>query len=216
MTPDRTSPDQLPFDLGSRSAYGREDFFVSDCNAAAVAWLDRWPDWPSPMLILLGDHGAGKTHLAHVFKERLGGKAVIWDDVDAALARASDYLLEQEIFHAYNRFADSGAPLLLTATALPAAWHIKLADLRSRVAAAPVASLGAPDDQLMAVVMTKMFSDRQLYVPQDVMAYLLKRIARSFASIGQVVAAVDQAALAQKRAVTIPLAKDVLDTLGQG
>lgn len=202
---------QLPFDLGSRSAYGREDFFVSSCNAEAVAWLDRWPDWPSPMLVLQGDKGAGKTHLAHVFKERLGGKALIFDDVDAALARKSDYTLEQEIFHAYNRFADSKMPLLLTAIQPPSHWHIKLADLRSRVAAAPVVKLGAPDDQLMAVVMTKMFSDRQIHVGQDVMSYLLKRIDRSFAAIGAAVTAIDQAALAQKRAITVPLAKAVLD-----
>lgn len=215
MTSDVTSSAaQLPFDLGSRSAYGREDFFVSACNADAVAWLDRWPEWPSPLLVLQGDKGAGKTHLAHVFKARLKGKALIWDDVDAQMAQAHDYLLEQEIFHAYNRFADSGMPLLLTCVQPPAHWHIKLADLRSRVAAAPVVKLGAPDDQLMAVVMTKMFSDRQIHVAQDVVAYLLKRIERSFAAIGAVVNAIDQAALAQKRAITIPLAKAVLDDMG--
>lgn len=202
---------QLPFDLGSRSAYGREDFFVSECNAHAVAWLDRWPDWPSPLLILQGNKGSGKTHLAHVFKERLAGKALICDDIDAALARKSSYALEQDIFHAYNRFAGSGIPLLLTSVLPPAQWHIKLADLRSRIAAAPVVKLGSPDDQLMAVVMTKMFSDRQIYVGQDVVSYVLKRIERSFAAIGVAVAAIDQAALAQKRAITVPLVKAVLD-----
>ena len=212
MTGDAAPPSaQLPFDLGSRSAYGREDFFVSACNAQAVAWLDRWPDWPSPMLILQGDKGAGKTHLAHVFKERLQGKALIFDDVDANLARKADYTLEQDIFHAYNRFADSRMPLLLTAVLPPAQWHVKLADLRSRIAAAPVVRLGPPDDELMAVVMAKMFADRQLHVGQDVTAYLLRRIERSFAAIGAVVTALDQAALAQKRAVTVPLAKAVMD-----
>ena len=212
MTGDNApSTAQLPFDLGSRSAYGREDFFVSSCNEQAVAWLDRWPDWPSPMLVLQGDKGSGKTHLAHVFKERLNGQALIFDDVDAALSRKADYLLEQNIFHAYNRFTDSKTPLLLTSVLPPAAWHIKLADLRSRVSAAPVVKLGAPDDQLMAVVMTKMFSDRQIHVGQDVVAYLLKRIDRSFAAVGAAVTAIDQAALAQKRAITVPLAKAVLD-----
>lgn len=212
MTGDSAPPAaQLPFDLGSRSAYGREDFFVSRCNEQAVAWLDRWPEWPSPILILQGDKGAGKTHLAHVFKERLGGQALIFDDVDAALSRKADYLLEQEIFHAYNRFAESKTPLLLTAVLPPAAWHIKLADLQSRIAAAPVVKLGAPDDQLMAVVMTKMFSDRQIHVAQDVVEYVLKRIDRSFAALGAAVVAIDQAALAQKRAITVPLAKQVLE-----
>lgn len=216
MTGDASSSSQLPFDLGSRSAYGREDFFVSSCNGEAVAWLDRWPDWPSPMLVLQGDKGAGKTHLAHVFKERLAGKALIWDDADAQLARSADYKLEQDIFHAYNRFADTGVPLLLTAVLPLARWHVRLADLRSRLATAPVAHLGAPDDQLMAVVMTKMFSDRQIHVGQDVVAYLLRRIGRSFAAIGDVVAALDAAALARKRPITVPLAREVLgDSAGE-
>ena len=213
MTRDRTPSAQLPFDLGQRSAYGREDFFVSDCNAEAVAWLDRWPDWPSPMLVLCGDKGAGKTHLAHVFRARLGGNVLIWDDVDVALA-AGNAQLEQDIFHAYNRFADSGVPVLLTAATLPAAWTVTLADVRSRIAAAPVVRLGAPDDAMMAVVMTKMFSDRQLSVSADVVGYILRRIPRSFAAIGDIAAAVDRAALVEKRAVTVPLVKEVLDGMG--
>lgn len=205
-------PTQLPFDLGARAAYGREDFFVSGCNAEAVAWLDRWPDWPAPMLILQGAAGAGKTHLSHVFKERLQGRALIWDDVDLALAGADGAAVAQDIFYAYNRYDSSAAaPLLLTARTSPTAWRVELADLRSRIMAAPCVALLPPDDALMAVVMAKLFADRQLAVAPDVTAYLLRRIGRSFADIGRVVAALDQAALAQRRAITVPFAKNVLD-----
>ena len=89
------------------------------------------------MLVLQGDKGSGKTHLAHVFKERLNGQALIFDDVDAALSRKADYLLEQNIFHAYNRFTDSKTPLLLTSVLPPAGWDIKVSDLSSRVAGGP-------------------------------------------------------------------------------
>lgn len=202
--------EQLPFDLGSRSAYGREDFWVSACNAEAVAWLDRWPDWPGPLLVLTGPEGSGKTHLTHVFRQRVGDGAVIRDDIDRLLGDAAGYQLEQDLFHAWTRARDQGQPLLLTAQKPPAAWGIRLEDLRSRVAAAPLVRLGAPDDELMAVVMTKMFADRQLFVPQDVVSYMLKRIERSFTAIGRMVAAVDARALAEKRAVTIPLVRDLL------
>lgn len=201
---------QLPFDLGSRSAYGREDFWVSACNAEAVAWLDRWPDWPGPLLVLAGPQGSGKTHLTHVFRQRLGDRAVVYDDIDRRLAAAGGYQLEQELFHAWTRARDGGHALLLTAQKPHQEWGLKLEDLRSRVAAAPEARLGAPDDELMAVVMTKMFADRQLAVSQDVIAYLLKRIERSFAAIGGIVATVDARALAEKRAVTIPLVRELL------
>lgn len=201
---------QLPFDLGVRAAYAREDFWVSPCNAEAVAWLDRYPEWPVPALVLHGPAGSGKTHLAHVFQERLGGRALVWDAVDETLAAATSYQAEQDIFHAWTRYADSGAPLLLLARQAPSAWNIRLADLRSRIQATPVAQLKAPDDQLMSVVLTKMASDRQMLLPGDVTAYLLKRLERSFAAVGQAVEAIDRAALSQKRAVTIPLVRETL------
>ena len=43
---------QLPLDLGHRPALGRSDFLVAPSNAAAIGWLDRWPDWPGPALVV--------------------------------------------------------------------------------------------------------------------------------------------------------------------
>jgi chromosomal replication initiation ATPase DnaA len=85
-----------------------------------------------------------------------------------------------------------------------------LPDLKSRILASPAVALASPDDQLMAVVLTKLFSDRQIFVPQDVMQFILTRIERSFAALRSVVDDIDRAALAQKRPVTIPLVKEVL------
>jgi len=63
---------QLILDLGHRPALGREDFLVAPGNQVAVAWIDRWPEWPQPGLALYGDPGAGKTHLTHVWQGRSG------------------------------------------------------------------------------------------------------------------------------------------------
>jgi chromosomal replication initiation ATPase DnaA len=89
-----------------------------------------------------------------------------------------------------------------------------LADLRSRLAALPAVGIGAPDDTLIEAVMVKQFSDRQLRVTPDVIAYLVPRLERSLATIRTVVAALDAAALAEHRAVTVPLARQVLRHLG--
>ena len=55
---------QLPLDLGHRASFSGEDFLVAPCNAAAVACLDSWPDWPAPGLAVHGPEGCGKTHLS--------------------------------------------------------------------------------------------------------------------------------------------------------
>jgi chromosomal replication initiation ATPase DnaA len=87
---------------------------------------------------------------------------------------------------------------------------VALADLQSRLLAAPAVAVGAPDEQLMAVVMAKLFSDRQIYVTQDVVQFILLRSERSFAALRALVEALDRAALAQKRRVTVPLVREVM------
>jgi hypothetical protein len=51
---------QLAFDLPHVEASGRDDFLISDANRAALAAIDRWPDWPNPVLVLTGPAGCGK------------------------------------------------------------------------------------------------------------------------------------------------------------
>src|SRR5439155_7429786 len=89
---------QLAIDLPYRPALGRADFLVSDCNEAALAWIDRWPDWPAGALVLYGPARCGKTHLAQLWRERSGAVAVAGDGLDRAapdeLARVGAVLVD--------------------------------------------------------------------------------------------------------------------------
>jgi chromosomal replication initiation ATPase DnaA len=213
---------QLPLDFPHRPALGREDFLVAPANTEAVAWLDRWPQWPGPALVLAGAAGSGKTHLAHVFAERSGAlmltpallEATPLPDLigaaRAAVVEAAEAAHEETLLHLYNMLAERRGHLLLLARDAPARWGIALADLRSRLLAAPVAWLAPPDDALLAAVLVKLFADRQIQVAAEVVEFLVPRIERSFAGAARAVAALDRAALAAKRRITVPLARDVL------
>src|SRR5439155_27250911 len=63
---------QLAIDLPHRPALGRADFLVSDCNTAALGWIERWPQWPAPALVLHGPAGSSKIYLAARWRERSG------------------------------------------------------------------------------------------------------------------------------------------------
>ena len=118
---------------------------------------------------------------------------------------------DEAFLHLYNRVAEAGGTLMLTAETAPSRWPLKLPDLISRLRAAPVAAIGRPDDALLGAVLVKMFSDRQLGVAPEVIAFLLLRMERSFAAAGSLVALLDRRALAEKRALTVPFVRSVIE-----
>ena len=65
-------------------------------------------------------------------------------------------------------------------------------------------AIRAPDEALIQAVLVKLFADRQLKVDADVIAYVLPRMERSFAAVGELVAAPDAEALAHRRNITVP------------
>lgn len=197
---------QLALPLPHRAALGREDFLVAPCNADAVAWLDRWPRWPSGGLVVWGPPGCGKTHLGEVWRLRAGPDDLLLDDA----AAIPD---ERALLHRLNYARERGASVLLLSREPPSRWGVALADLRSRLLALSAVAVGAPDDALLAAVLIKLFADRGVAVGDDVISFLIARMERSFAAAGRLAEALDWAALAERRPVTQALARRVLEAL---
>lgn len=214
---------QLALDLGRRPALGRDAFLVSSANAAALAAIDAWADWPGGKQAVVGAPGTGKTHLAHVWAESAGALVVPAADpgpqaLDARLLAvedvdriAGDRAAEERLFHIHNAVLARGGRLLLTGRQAPSHWPLKLPDLASRVAAAGVARLEPPDEALMAGVLVKLFADRHIRPRPGLIGWLVPRLDRSFAAAEAAVARLDAAALSQNRAVGVRLAAVTLD-----
>jgi chromosomal replication initiation ATPase DnaA len=218
---------QITFDLGHRAAHGRQDFLVAPSNRDAVAWIDLWPDWPAPALVLHGPAASGKTHLAAVWAEK--NKAAFVDTTNLGtqgadeIAQQAEHLVldhvdpwfgdrdaETALFHLYNIFKEEKRSLLLTTRLAPVHGTFALADLASRLRAAPAVAIQPPDDTLLAAILVKLFADRQLQVGQDVISYVVPRMERSFAAALDLVATADKIALAEKRNIAVPLMRRIL------
>ena len=213
---------QLPLDFAHRPSSSRDDLVVSDRLSAAVGLVDMWPHWPSPVVVLAGPTGAGKTHLANIWTGRSGAvpisaTAASGDALD--LAGRGPVLIEDidrcgfddtKLFHLINTVREHGTSMMITTRIWPAAWPVELPDLHSRLRAATIVEIGEPDDDLLALVIEKLFSDRQIVVDPKVISYLVQRMERSLNAAQAIVARMDRLALARRGKITRSLAAEVL------
>lgn len=225
---DQRPPAQLPLDLAHGPGLSRDELVVTSANAAAAALVDRWPDWPTRVVVLAGPAGAGKSHLAAIWSETsharaaepgrispdivsfaASGGAVLIDGVEAAVD-------ETGLFHLINAAREGGGYVLLTSRRFPAAWGVRLPDLASRLKAATIVEIEEPDDLLLSAVVTKLFADRQVQVEPHVVTYIVNRIERSLSTAMDVVERLDQAALSRKTRITRALAAEIVGAADTG
>lgn len=223
---DAVPPRQLPLALGHEVAYARDDLVASPANASALSLLDRWPDWPSPVVVLAGPPGSGKTHIARAWQVEAHATALDPARLEAATGLRGPFLVdavdahgvdEPGLFHLVNLVRTEGTHMLLTARRAPGQWGVRLPDLMSRLKAATLTEIEEPDDTLLAGVIAKLFADRQVTVEAHVVQYLVRRIERSLSTAIRVVERLDRKALEEKVRITRALAAEAVrdEDMGQ-
>lgn len=187
------TPPQIPFDLSPEPTPSFSNFLLSDSNSLAVKMLKAWPDWPAPVLLLLGPQGSGKTHLGQAWSSDT--KGVFIDEASS--------VSESKLFAIMNQALNGEiSGLLLADRRAPESWGTSLPDLRSRLSNTPVITLDEPDDDILEPIMRKLFEDKGRVVSQDVIKYLLKYHERSIAAQRVIVLELEAAAQRQKADIT--------------
>jgi hypothetical protein len=191
----------LPFDWPAPE--NSDSFIVTVANRQAVDGIDRPGSWPVRAAILTGPRKSGRSLLGRIFAAKTGGTLI--DD--------GEQHRETEIFHRWNAAQEERRPLLIVAMSAPPLWKVKLPDLASRLSATPIFTIGEPDDVLIGMLLEKLLGQRGLQPSPGVINYIATRIERSYIALMRVIDALDSAALSQHRAVTIKLARVVLQDL---
>lgn len=191
---------QIALPLGWPADPRDDEFLVTPSNARAVHAIDHWATWPVRAALLTGPRKSGRSLLARIFAAKSGGTII-----DDAGTRA-----EEELFHAWNRAQTDRRPLLMVADAAPPEWAIALPDLRSRIAATPLATIEPPDDALMKALFERKFAARGLDARPDLVDWLVTRIERSHVAVMRTVDALDQEVMERRKRLSIPLARTTL------
>ncbi len=194
---------QFPLPLAWPDQARDVEFLITESNRRAVQVLQQWQNWPVMAALLIGPASSGRSLLAQVFAAQSGGRVI--DDAER--------VGEEMLFHAWNDAQATRVPLLLVAGAAAPVWTVELPDLRTRLAASPVALIDAPDEQLVRALLERGFARRRLDVRDNLLEWLVPRLPRRHQAVAQMLDGLEQAALSERRRVTIPLARDLLAVL---
>lgn len=214
---------QFSFPWELKPAMQRQDYMVSSCNQAALEWAELWPHWGSYASLIWGPKNSGKTHLAHIWAKKsealfldpalpeqdvmniaLVQKSLVLDDVAQWLSR------EELLLHCLNAAKNKNGYILLLAEKPSQQWGVRLPDLASRLNALPQIEIFTPDDDMLRMLLVKLFADRQLQVSPDAIDYAVARLDRSYAALQEFVAATDRISLENRRNITISLIRDII------
>ena len=212
---------QLPLALPFTPGLGPGDFLPHAGVRLAMNLLAAGKPWPQHRLVLWGGAGVGKTHLLHVWAGETGASIVdgrqlrepFWPEGPVSIDDADQVPSEEALLHVLNAAVESGHRLLLTSTRAPARSRMRLPDLASRMRATMAVELGPQDDDMLAALLAKLLSDRQVAVPQSVQKWMLTRLPRTAATIREAVERLDYAALAAQSSVSRALAAECLADL---
>ena len=100
---------------------------------------------------------------------------------------------------------------MLAADVSPRNLDISLPDLQSRFSWGVVYHLAAPDDERRCEILQFRARQRGLELPVEVARFLVNRVPRSMDTLLELLDQLDRASLAQKRRLSIPFVKQILD-----
>jgi chromosomal replication initiation ATPase DnaA len=210
---------QFPFKIN----YFEEDFYVSKNNFSAYKLIESWPKWSGKFINIFGPSGCGKTHLANIFQKKINSFYVIareLSDNSLPLIKLKECLIiddyknniEEKLFYSVlNQSYQLNQYVIVNSLETIKFSAVKLKDLKSRLNNFIDIGIDLPTDDLIRVILTKNFSDKQVRIEAKLLEYILKNIHRSYDDIFNLIDKVDSLSLSTGKSININIIKKVLN-----
>ena len=218
--------EQLIFNFPFKRNYLKQDFYVSENNFKAFKLIESWPKWPSRLINIFGPTGCGKTHLVNILKTKIQSIIKLSKNVSEDILRdfktkecliIDDYnnnIDEKTLYSIINQANQDNKYLIISSTISIKKFETRLKDLKSRFTSFVDIGIDLPTDDLIRVILTKNFSDKQIEISEKNIEYILKNIERSYEKINTFSNSIDSLSLTKAQPIKLHLIKKVLNEIG--
>ncbi len=216
--------DQLTFKFPFSKKYYEEDFFVSSNNFSAFKLIESWPSWPGKWLNIFGYSGSGKTHLAKILEKKIDNIKLIEaknanDEIIQDLNNFNCLIIdnfennidEKLLYSILNQSKQLENYILINSISPIKNINFKLNDLISRLDSFVFIGIDLPTDDLLKVIISKTFSDKQININPKISDFIIKNVERSYEKMFKFLKDVDDLSLSTGKSININLIKKVLD-----
>jgi chromosomal replication initiation ATPase DnaA len=216
--------DQLIFKFPFSKKYYEQDFFVSSNNFSAYKLIESWPNWPGKWLNIFGTSGSGKTHLAKILEKKINKiKLIDTKNInDLIIHELNNYnclildnfnnsIDEKLLYSILNQSKQLENYILIISNTSLSNMKFKLEDLRSRINSFLDIGIELPTDDLLRVIISKSFSERQININPKISDFIINNVDRSYDKMFKFLKDVDELSLSTGKSININLIKKVLN-----
>ena len=215
---------QLVFKFPFKTKYFEQDFYVSSNNFSAYKLIESWPKWNEKWLNIFGAPGSGKTHLSKILEKRISRIQIVEavkvnDDTISNLNNLDCLIIdnfennidEKLLYSILNHSKQLENFVLINSVKSLKEIDFKLKDLKSRISSFIFIGIDLPTDELLQVIISKSFSDKQINLNPKISDYIIKNVERSYDKIFKFLKDIDDLSLSSGKSININLIKKVLD-----
>ena len=214
---------QLIFKFPFKTKYYEQDFYVSSNNFSAYKLIESWPNWPGKWLNVYGASGSGKTHLSNILGKKIKKLKIIKaKDVDDKIIHELNLLecliidnyennINEKLLYSIFNFSKQFENYILINSVQPIKeFSFKLEDLNSRVKSLIFIGIDLPTDDLLEVIISKFFSEKQIKIEPKISNYIINNVDRSYEKMFKFIKDIDHLSLSTGKSININLIKKVL------
>ncbi|MDC0433951.1 DnaA/Hda family protein [Pelagibacteraceae bacterium] len=215
---------QLIFKFPFKVKYFKQDFYVSSNNFSAYKLIENWPNWPGKWLNVFGTSGSGKTHLSKILEKKIEKIKLVdakdlnnkiienLTNIDCLIIDNYQNNIDEKLFYSIlNQSKQFDNFVVVNSIPSLKELNFKLVDLKSRLDSFIFIGITLPTDDLLQVVISKFFSEKQIYLNPKIYEYIIKNVDRSYEKMFKFLKDIDELSLSTGKSININLIKKAIN-----